>query len=63
MPAQQRCGLHEQPAPDRTGQQPRQPGQHCPVGPVDPRLGRLASQHRDLVAQHEQLVVPCRRAP
>jgi hypothetical protein len=36
---------------------------HCPVGPVDPRPGRLASQHRDLVAQHEQLGVPCRRAP
>jgi hypothetical protein len=31
--------------------------------PVDPRPGHLASQHRDLVAQHEQLGVLCRRTP
>jgi hypothetical protein len=30
---------------------------------VDPRPDDLASQNRDLVAQHEQLGVPCRRAP
>jgi hypothetical protein len=63
MPAQQRGRLHEQAPPGWTGQQPRESSQHCPVGPVDPRPGHLASQHRDLVAQHEQLGVLCRRTP
>jgi hypothetical protein len=63
MPTQQRRRLDEQAPPGRTGQQPRQPSQHRPVGPVDPRPGHLASQHRHLVAQHEQLGVLCRRTP
>jgi hypothetical protein len=29
------------------------------VGPVDPRPGHLTAQHRDLVAQHQQLGIPC----
>ena len=57
MPAQQRRRLHEQAPPRRTGRQPRQPGQHRPVGSVSSWPGDLASQHRDLVAQHQQLGV------
>jgi hypothetical protein len=62
MPAQQGFGLDRQPAPGWSGQQPYEPSQHRPVGPVDPRPGPLAAQHRDLVAQHQQLGVLCRRA-
>jgi hypothetical protein len=62
MPAKHRGRPDEQAPPRRTGQQPRQPSQHRPVGPVDPRPGHLAVQHRDLVAQHQQLGVLCRRA-
>jgi hypothetical protein len=43
MPPQQRGRLHQQPAPDRAGQQPRQPSQHRPVDPVN--RGR-ATWHR-----------------
>ena len=39
MPPQQRSWLDQQPAPARTGQQPRGSGQHRPVCPVDPRPG------------------------
>ena len=63
MPAQQRFGLDEQPAPGRAGQQPREPSQHGSVGPVHPRPGYLASQHHDLVTQHEQLSVLRGRTP
>jgi hypothetical protein len=61
MPAQQ-CGrLHEQAPPGWAGQQPRESSKQGSVGPVDPWLGHLASQHRDLVAQHEQFgVLGCR---
>jgi hypothetical protein len=58
MPPQQRFGPDEQPVPARAGQQPRQAGQHRPVGPVEPRPGDLAAQHRDLVAQHRQRKPP-----
>jgi hypothetical protein len=57
MPAQQRFGPDEQPAPGRAGQQLRESGKHGSVGPVHPRPGHLASQHRDLVVQREQLSV------
>jgi hypothetical protein len=63
MPAQQCFGLDEQPAPSWSGHQPRQRGQHRPVCPVELRPGHLAAQHRDLVAQHQQLGVLCRRTP
>jgi hypothetical protein len=63
MPPQQRRRPHEQAPPDRAGQQPCKPGQHRPVGPVNPRPGHLAPQHRDLVAQHEQLGILGYRAP
>jgi hypothetical protein len=36
---------------------------HGPVCPVDPRSSHLAPQHRDLVAQHEQLNILCPRTP
>jgi hypothetical protein len=63
MPAQQRLWLDKQPAPSWSGQQPRQRGEYRPVGPVDPWPGHLASQHRDLVAQHQQLGILRRRTP
>jgi hypothetical protein len=62
MPAQQRRRLHEQAPPGWTWQQPRQASLHRPVGPVDPRPGNLASQHRNLAAQHQQLGILRRRA-
>jgi hypothetical protein len=57
MPAQQRGRLDEQPAPDRGWQQPREPGQHRSVGPVEPRPGHLPPQHRDLMAQQQELSI------
>jgi hypothetical protein len=59
MPALQRGWLHEQAPPGWTGQQPRQSGQHRPVGPVELRPGDVAAQHRELVAQHQQLGALC----
>lgn len=44
------------------GDRPGQGGEHRPVGPVQPRSRVLAPQHRDLLAQHQQLgVLRCRR--
>jgi hypothetical protein len=63
VPAQQRGWLHDQALPGRARQQPHQPGQHRAVCPVHPRAGHLASQHRDFVAQHEQLGILCCRTP
>jgi len=63
MPPQQRFRLYEQPAPGWTGQQLCEPGQYRPVGPVDRRPSDLASQHRDLVAQRQQLSVLGGRTP
>jgi hypothetical protein len=57
MPTQQRGRLHEQPTPGPLGQQPRKASQHRPVCPVDLPPARSASQHPDLVAQHQQLGV------
>jgi hypothetical protein len=37
MPAQQRRRLHEHTPPSRTRQQPGEPGQHRPIGPIEPR--------------------------
>ena len=39
MPAQQRGPLHQPSLPHPAGQQPRKPGQHRAVGPVDPGPG------------------------
>ena len=55
------CRLDDQHLPGRARQEPRQPGQHRPVGPVNAWPGHLAAQHRDLVAQHEQLGILDRR--
>jgi hypothetical protein len=62
MPPQQRGWLDKQPTPVWARQQPRQSGQHRPVRPVDPRTSDVASQHRDLVAQHQRLGILGRRA-
>jgi hypothetical protein len=63
MPAQQRFGPDEQPAPGRSGQQPRESSKHGAVGPVHPRPAHLAPQDHDLVTQHEQLRVLGGRTP
>jgi hypothetical protein len=63
MPAQQRLRLDEQPVPARAVQQSGESGQDGPVGPVEPRSGHLTTQHRDLMAQHQQFDVLRSRAP
>jgi hypothetical protein len=40
-----------------SGQPPDERGEHGPVGPFQARFGVGAAQHRDLVAQYEQLDV------
>jgi hypothetical protein len=60
---EQRFRPDEQPVPARAGQQARESSKHGSVCPVHPRPGHPASQHRDLVAQHEQLGVLGGRAP
>jgi hypothetical protein len=57
MPAQQRLGRTNNPRRGRSGQQPRESSKHGAVGPVYPRPAHLSPQHRDLVAQHQQLGV------
>ena len=61
VPAQQRVRGHQAAHPQRPWEQPGQGGEHRPVGPVQPRFRVLALQHRDLLAQHQQLGVLRRR--
>jgi hypothetical protein len=63
MPAQQGGRLDEQPVPARARQQPRETSQGRPVGPVEPWPDYLPPQHRDLVAEHQQLGVLGGRTP
>ncbi len=60
MPAQQgpRGDEQLQLAETAAGQQPGQRGQDRPVSPGQPRCLDLALEHRDLVAQDEDLRVP-----
>jgi hypothetical protein len=61
MPAQQRGRPDKQPVPARARQQPRESSQDRSVGPVEPWPDYLASEHRDLVPEQQQLsVLPCR---
>jgi hypothetical protein len=55
VPAQQRSRLEQQPAPGWAWQQPRESSQDRSVGPVERWPGHLAPQHRDFVAQYQQL--------
>jgi hypothetical protein len=59
VPAQQAARGDDQAhlAEPTTGHQSGQRGQHCPVGPGQPRGLDLALQHGDLMAQDEDLGV------
>jgi hypothetical protein len=61
VPAQDRVGPHQQPQTVQggSGQAVQQCGQPGPIGWVEPDalLAELAVQHRELVAQHEDLRV------
>ena len=49
VPGEQGGGCHDPVQPKAPGQQPRQGGDHGPVGPVRLRAGHLAAQDRDLM--------------
>jgi hypothetical protein len=55
MPAAHRGRADDQACPPFPGQQPRQCGEQRPIGRPESRPGELPAQHRDLVAEHEQL--------
>jgi hypothetical protein len=57
VPGQQGAGRHEPVQPQVPGQQPRQGGDHGPVGPVRLRTGDLTAQDRDLMPQYQDLHV------
>jgi hypothetical protein len=57
MPAEQGCGRDEERRPARAGQQPRQGGQHHPVGRFEIGAVYLAAQHRHLVAEDQEFDV------
>ena len=57
MPAQDRARGDQPVILYRGGQQPDQPGQDRPIGPVQPRPGIAPPQERDLVPQHQQFSV------
>jgi hypothetical protein len=53
VPAQQRRRSHDEHAPRRAAQQPRQRGEKDSIGPVKIRSVSVAAEHGDLVAQDE----------
>ncbi len=55
VPAQQGAGLNEEATTLRTGDQPPETGQNRPVRWPQCRTRHLASQHRHLVAEHDDL--------
>jgi hypothetical protein len=57
VPAQQCRRRDEENRPARAGQQPRQGGQHDPVGGLDLGASDLPAEHRDLVAQDQEFDV------
>ena len=63
VPAQQRAGSHDPPGPQPFGHDPRQRGEHGPVGPGHARSGVRPAQHGHLVPQREYLHVLGRRGP
>ena len=61
VPSQQRGRLHQPSLPHPAWQQPRQPSQHRPVSPVQLGSGHPPAQHRNLVAQQQELgILGCR---
>jgi hypothetical protein len=57
VPAQQRRRRHEEAAPRRARQKPRQRGQHDPIRIVEIGPVHLTTQHGDLVPKHDDLEV------
>jgi hypothetical protein len=57
MPLQHRARPDQPVAAQRTGQPACQRGQDRPIGPIQPRPGTGAPQHRQFVPQHQQLGV------
>jgi hypothetical protein len=57
VPAQQRRRRDEEDRPARSGQQPRQGGQHDPVGGLELGASDLSTKHRDLMTQNEDFDV------
>jgi hypothetical protein len=57
MPAQQRCRGDEEDRPACAGEESRQRRQHDTVGRVEPGTVYLPTEHRDLMAQHEEFDV------
>jgi hypothetical protein len=57
VPAQQRVGRDEEAGPATSGQHAADRGEQRPVGGFQPGAGHLAAEHRELVAQHEDLQV------
>jgi hypothetical protein len=55
VPAQQGSGRHQPQSAQMWGQQPAQRAEERAVDPGEGRAGVVASKHRDLVAQHEDL--------
>jgi hypothetical protein len=55
VPPQQRRWSYEERAPRGAAQQPGQGGEQHSVGRLKIRSVNLAAEHRDLVAQHEDL--------
>jgi hypothetical protein len=49
--------------PPLSRKQPRQRGEQRPIGRAEARPGHLPAQHRDLVAQHQQLDLVADLAP
>jgi hypothetical protein len=63
VPGQQRARVHDPVRPQLGGQQPGQCSQRGPIRPGQPRPRHLATQHRYLVPQHQDLGVLRRIGP
>ena len=53
MPAEQGLGLHEESASTPTVKQPTQSGEQCPIGRPEGRSDHLATEHGNLVSEHD----------
>ena len=53
MPAEQSLGLHEESASTPTIKEPTQSGKQGPIGRPEVRTGHLATEHGNLVSEHD----------
>ncbi len=53
MPAEQGLGLHEEPSPTAPIKQPTQSGEQGPIGRPEGRSDHLATEHGNLVSEHD----------